>query len=58
MGYIQLKLPKRIKHKIENSIFDDQLLINLKKKGNRNINRYSWKKCSNETEKIYKEILT
>ena len=47
-----------IKHKIENSIFDDQLLSDLKKKGSRNIDKYSWKKCSYETEKIYKKILT
>ena len=46
-----------IEFKMEKSIYDDQLLLNLKKKGNSNLNNYSWKKCANETEKLYKKII-
>ena len=46
-----------IKFKMEKSIYDDQLLLNLKKKGNINLNNYSWKKCADETEKLYKKII-
>ena len=44
--------------KMEKLIFDDQLLLDLKKKGNKKIDKYSWKKCSNETEQLYRKILT
>ena len=47
-----------IKHKMESLIFDDQLLIDLKQRGKKNIDKYSWRKCSNETEQLYKKILT
>ena len=43
--------------KLEKLIYDDQLLLNLKKKGNKNLNNYSWNKCSDETEKLYKKII-
>ena len=46
-----------MKYKMEKLIFDDQLLLDLKKRGNKNIDKYSWKKCSNETEQLYKKIL-
>ena len=46
-----------IRYKIEKLIFDDQLLLDLKKRGNKKIDKYSWKKCSNETEQLYKKIL-
>ena len=43
--------------KLEKLIYDDQLLLNLKKKGIDNLDNYSWKKCSDETEKLYKKII-
>ena len=43
--------------KMEKLIYDDQLLLNLKKKGNDNLNNYSWKKCADTTEKLYKKII-
>ena len=46
-----------IKFQMEKSIYDDRLLLNLKKKGNNNLNNYSWKKCAEETEKLYKKII-
>jgi|TARA_B110000858_G_scaffold196376_1_gene255033 glycosyltransferase involved in cell wall biosynthesis len=46
-----------IKSQMEKVIFDDRLLLSLKTKGNQNLNRYSWKKCSNETEQIYEKII-
>tara|TARA_B100000900_G_C20584832_1_gene719077 strand:- start:1236 stop:2312 length:1077 start_codon:yes stop_codon:yes gene_type:complete len=45
-----------LEFKMEKLIYDDQLLLNLKKKGNDNLNNYSWKKCADETEKLYKKI--
>ena len=47
-----------IQFKMEKLIFDDQLLLDLKTKGNKNFDKYSWKKCSNETEQLYKKILS
>jgi len=46
-----------IKFQIEQTIYDEELLINLKDKGNKNLLKYSWKKCSLETEKLYKKII-
>jgi glycosyltransferase involved in cell wall biosynthesis len=46
-----------IKFQMEKAIFDDELLLNLKNKGNQNLNKYSWKKCSQETEQIYEKII-
>ena len=46
-----------IKFKIEESIYDDQLLLELKKKGNKNLDKYSWNKCAHETEQLYKKII-
>ena len=46
-----------IKFKIEKLIYDDQLLLDLKKKGKHNVSKYSWKKCANETEQLYKKIV-
>ena len=43
--------------KIEKLIYDDQLLLDLKKKGNSNLNNYSWNKCANETERLYKKLI-
>ena len=42
---------------MEKLIYDDQLLLDLKKKGNENLVKYSWKKCANETEHLYKKII-
>ena len=42
---------------MEKLVFDDQLLLKLKKKGNDNLEKYSWKKCAQETEKLYKNII-
>ena len=42
---------------MEKLIYNDQLLLDLKKRGNENLNRYSWKKCANETELLYKKII-
>ena len=33
-------------------------LLNLKKKGNDNLNNYSWKKCAYETEKYIKRLFS
>ena len=41
----------------EKLIYDDQLLLDLKKKGNSNLNNYSWNKCANETERLYKKLI-
>ena len=52
--------PKNIeslKYELEKLIYDDQLLLDLKKKGNNNLKNYSWKKCANETEQLYKKII-
>ena len=46
-----------IKHSLEQNIYDDKLLIDLKKKGNKNLSKYSWEKCTFETEEIYKKII-
>ena len=46
-----------LEFKMEKLIYDDQLLLNLKKKGNDNLNNYNWKKCAYETEKLYKKII-
>ena len=46
-----------IKFEMEKLIFNDQLLLDLKKRGNENLNKYSWKKCANETELLYKKII-
>ena len=46
-----------IKFQIENTIYDEGLLINLKDKGNENLSKYSWEKCSLETEQLYKKII-
>ena len=46
-----------LEFKMEKLIYDDQLLLNLKKKGSDNLNNYSWKKCANETEKLYRKII-
>ena len=46
-----------LEFKMEKLIYDDKLLLNLKKKGNENLNKYSWKKCANETEQLYKKII-
>jgi len=46
-----------LEFKIEKLIYDDQLLLDLKKKGKKNLNKYSWKKCADETEKLYKKII-
>ena len=52
--------PKNIEmltFKIEKLIYDDQLLLDLKKKGNTNLNDYNWNKCANETERLYKNLM-
>ncbi len=46
-----------LKFEMENLIYDDQLLLNLKKRGLNNVKNYKWKKCAEETEKIYKKIV-
>ena len=46
-----------IAFEIEKLIYDDQLLLGLKKKGKMNLSKYSWNKCSNETEQLYKKII-
>ena len=43
--------------KIEKLIYDDQLLLDLKKRGNTNLKNYNWNKCANETERLYKKII-
>ena len=46
-----------LEFKIEKLIYNDQLLLDLKKKGNENLEKYSWKKCASETEQLYKKII-
>ena len=46
----------KLTSKIEKMIYDDQLLLDLKKKGNTNLNNFSWNKCANETENLYKKL--
>ena len=46
-----------LQFKMEEVIYDDQLLLDLKKKGKINLSKYSWKNCANETEQIYKKII-
>ena len=46
-----------LEFKLEKLIYDDQLLLDLKEKGKINLNKYSWKKCANETEQLYKKII-
>jgi len=46
-----------IEHNMEKLVYDDQLLLDLKKKGKKNLDNYSWKKCAKETEKLYKKLL-
>jgi glycosyltransferase involved in cell wall biosynthesis len=42
---------------IEDNIYNDQLLKNLVIKGGNNLDKFSWKKCADETEKIYSKII-
>ena len=42
---------------IEDNIYNDQLLKNLVIKGSNNLDKFSWKKCADETEKIYSKII-
>ncbi len=46
-----------IKSQIEKTIYDDELLIDLKKKGNKNLSKFSWENCALETEQLYKKII-
>ena len=46
-----------LKFKMEKLIYDDQLLLDLKKKGNVNLKKYSWEKCAQETEQLYKKLV-
>jgi len=46
-----------LEFEMEKLIYDDQLLLDLKKKGNKNLDKYSWKKCASETEQLYKNII-
>lgn len=55
--FIDPKSIESIKSEMEKLVFDDQLLLKLKKKGNDNLEKYSWKKCAQETEKLYKNII-
>ncbi len=45
-----------IKHCIEETIYDETKKLSLKKRGNINLSKYSWKKCAEETEAIYKNL--
>ena len=45
-----------IKHCIEKTIYDEAKKLDLKNKGNINLSKYSWKKCAEETEAIYKNL--
>ena len=46
-----------IASRIEDTIYNDQLLKDLVIKGNSNLDKFSWKKCAYETEKIYNKII-
>jgi len=46
-----------LQFKMEKLVYDEQLLLNLKIKGNKNLNKYSWKKCADETEQLYQKII-
>ena len=46
-----------ITSRIEDTIYNDQLLKDLVIKGNSNLDKFSWKKCADETEKIYNNII-
>ena len=51
------KTIESLEFELEKLIYDNQLLLDLKKKGNDNLINYSWKKCANETEQLYKKII-
>lgn len=46
-----------IKYNLEKIMFDDLLLLDLKKKGIQNCSNYSWEKCASETEQLYKKLI-
>ena len=46
-----------IMHKIESVVYDEEKLSNLIIKGRNNINNFSWKKCADQTLKVYNSIL-
>ncbi len=46
-----------LEYKLEKLIYDEQLLLDLKEKGNKNLNRFNWYKCASETEQLYKKII-
>ncbi len=51
------KSVESIVFKIEDTIFNNQLLKNIVIKGNNNLDKFSWKKCADETERIYNKII-
>ena len=46
-----------IKNQLEKTLFDDQLLSEMKIKGKNLIKNFSWQKCAYKTEEVYKSIL-
>tara|TARA_B100000579_G_C22848130_1_gene865661 strand:- start:4082 stop:5155 length:1074 start_codon:yes stop_codon:yes gene_type:complete len=47
---------EEIQNKTEEIIYKDDVLNDLKKRGNINLSKYSWKNCSYKTEEIYKKL--
>ena len=46
-----------LKFKMEELIYDDQLLLDLKSRGHKNLKKYSWEKCAQETEQLYRKLV-
>ena len=46
-----------IKYSLEKVAFDDDLILSLKRKGIENAKKFTWKKCANQTEKVYKTLV-
>ena len=44
-------------YEIENVVYDDKKISDLITRGRDNIKNFSWKKCADETLKIYNSII-
>ena len=48
---------ENIMYEIENVVYDDEKISDLVFRGRNNIKNFSWKKCADKTEEIYKKII-
>lgn len=48
---------ENIKEEIQKTLYSNSLILNLKNKGKKRLNFFSWKKCALETMNVYKKLL-